>query len=420
MLLVFLPMTIWQAQKRNKVFIEAQQLRFRNEALAAELTMQRDAAEQANLSKTRFLAAASHDLRQPMQALSIFHELLAQEPQTLPGRDLLANARQSAEAMNALLDALLDISKLDANAITADCRPFPIQLLLDDMAREFMPIAKGKGIRLRVMPCSAVILSDRALLGQALRNLLSNAIRYTPSGRVLLGCRRSKGHLVISVFDTGIGIAEDQHKAIFGEFYQVGNQARDRQQGIGLGLAIVERVVHLLDHSLALRSAPGRGSCFAVSVPLATTGERAALSGPSAENAKAPSTPGGNRILVIDDEKAIRTGMSALLYGWGYEVTTAGSVAEALARTGSAEAAVDAVISDMGLPGPGNGIDAIVALRQRYGARLPALLVTGDTSPGALQAAKAANLIMLHKPIKPARLRAALAEVMATKLPEGS
>ena len=411
MLLVFLPMTIWQAQKRNRVFIEVQQLRFRNEALAREVTLQRDVAQQAYQTKARFLAAASHDLRQPMQALSIFHELLGSEPHSSRGAELLDSARQSADAMNMLLGALLDVSKLDANVIKTDCRPFPVRALLDEMAREFAPLASHKGLRLRIMPCSAVIRSDPTLLGQVLRNLLSNAIRYTPSGRVLVGCRRRGGELRIEVFDTGIGIAEDQHAAIFAEFYQVDNKARDRQQGIGLGLAIVERVARLLGHPLALRSVPERGSCFAVSVPLATASDEPAAAPTEAESAPATENLRGRRVLLVDDEEAIRTGMGALLQGWGCEVITAGSVTDALAST--RHATIDAVISDMGLPGTGNGIDAITILREHHGADLPALLVTGDTSQNALQAAGEAGLIMLHKPIKPARLRAALTTAIA-------
>lgn len=422
MLLVFVPMTIWQARKRNRVFIEAQQLRFRNERLARELTVQRDAAEQAYLTKARFLAAASHDLRQPMQALSIFHELLGEEIQGDDrGSKILANAQKAAEGMKTLLDALLDVSRLDANVITPDCRGFPVQVLLHQMESEFAPIAGQSGIRLRVMPCSACVNSDPALLGQVLRNLLANALRYTPSGRVLLGCRRRNGQLAIEVFDTGIGIAPDQHAAIFAEFYQIGNKARDRSQGLGLGLAIVERVVRLLGHTLVMRSEPGRGSCFSVCVPLTpATDGRPDAQLPEAEQAQIAGNLAGRRILMVDDEEAIRIGMCELLQGWGCEVTTAGSAAEALDRAAAGPAAIDAVISDMGLPGQGNGIDAIAALRHRYGSRLPALLITGDTSQAALQAAREAQLIMLHKPIKPARLRAALTKVITANLQEDS
>jgi signal transduction histidine kinase/ActR/RegA family two-component response regulator len=411
MLLIFLPITLGQARKRNRVFIEAQQLRFRNEALARELTTQRDVAEQAYRAKARFLAAASHDLRQPMQALAIFHDLLQQQPQSARGAELLANARQSSDAMNSLLGALLDISRLDANVVKPDRRAFVLKELIDGLEREFAPLAAQRGLHLRVRPCDAIVRSDPALLGRILRNLLSNAIRYTPSGRILLGCRRAGRQLQIGVFDTGIGIPADQHRAIFSEFYQIGNQARDRQQGIGLGLAIVERLTRLLDHPLTLRSAPGRGSSFAVTVPLAGSEAMPLVPAREAEPVQLHDRIGGHRILVIEDEAAIRDGLCALLEGWGCEVASAGSCAEALAL---ADAMPDAVISDMGLPGGQNGIAAIAALRARHGAALPALLVTGDTSQTALRAAMAAGLVMLHKPIKPARLRAALNTALAS------
>ena len=419
MLAIFIPMTLWQSHKRNRTFIEAQQLRFRNEALARELKVQRDAAEQAVLAKARLLAAASHDLRQPMQALSIFHELLRHELQA-SGRDsqLLANAEQSAAAMNTLLDALLNVSKLDADVITPELQPFPVRILLDDMAREFTPLADRKGLRLRIRPCAAAIVSDPLLLGQLLRNLLSNAIRYTPSGTVLVGCRKRRGQLAIAVWDTGIGIAATEHAAIFTEFYQADNKARDRQQGLGLGLAIVQRIERLLGHPLSLRSEPGRGSCFSVAVPLAT-GDETAAPVPGPERVEQPASLAGLHILVIDDDRAIRAGLDTLLQGWGSDVTTAASVADAVDRASTGDAAIDAVISDMNLPGQGNGIDAITALRERFGVGLPAILVTGDTSKAALQAATAANLIMLHKPIKPARLRAALDAALATSPGDG-
>jgi len=413
MLVIFVPMILWQGLKRNRVFIEAQQLRFRNEALATELTMQRDAAEQAYLAKARFLAAASHDLRQPMQALSIFHELLHNEAQTVRGSQHLANARQAAEAMNTLLETFLDVSKLDAKVIKPNRRAFPVQALLAEMEREFVPIAEQQGVRMHVRPCSAAVVSDPVLLGQVLRNLLANAIRYTPSGRVLIGCRRRQGQLAIEVLDTGIGIAAEEQTAVFGEFYQVGNKARDRKQGLGLGLAIVDRIVRMLDHALTLHSEVGRGSRFVVTVPLAAATDGPAHEPPDVELVREPGSLAGRRIAFIDDEEAIRSGMEKLLRGWGCEVVVAGSLAECLRRVEFGHAPIDALVTDMGLTEPDTGIGAIAAFRKLYDPDLPALLVTGDTSKAALQAAKAENLIMLHKPIKPARLRAALTEAIA-------
>ncbi|MBU1236815.1 MAG: response regulator [Gammaproteobacteria bacterium] len=418
MLAIFIPLTLWQGLKRNQVFIEAQQLRFRNEALANELAMQRDAAEQAYLGRSRFLAAASHDLRQPMQALSIFHELLRDEARTDRGSDLLANAQQAADAMAMLLDSLLDVSKLDAKVVKPDCQAFPVHSLLSEMEHEFAPVAERKGVRLDVRSCSADIVSDPVLLGQVLRNLIENAIRYTPSGRVLVGCRRRNGHLAIEVLDTGIGIAADKQAAIFGEFYQVDNKARDREQGLGLGLAIVDRITRLLDHPLTLRSEAGRGSCFVVTVPLAGATDSPASIPPEAEPARVPDSLAGRRMVVIDDEEAIRTGMEKLLGKWGCDVIVGGSVAECLRLVDFGQMSIDGLVSDMGLPEPDTGIRAIAAFRELYGQNLPALLVTGDTSRAALQAAEAENLIMLHKPIKPARLRAALTKALEPNPPD--
>lgn len=420
MLAIFVPMTLWQMQKRNQVFIEAQQLRFRNEALAKELTSQRDAAEQAYLTKARFLAAASHDLRQPMQALSIFHELLQNEAQTTRGSDLLANALHAADTMNMLLDTLLNISKLDAQIIKSNCHGFPVQTLFSEMECEFTSVAAQKGVRLGIRPSSAWVISDPVLLGQILRNLLANAIRYTPSGRVLIGCRRRKGQLSIEVMDTGIGIAAEDQTAIFGEFYQVDNKARDRNQGLGLGLAIVDRITRLLDHPLTLRSELGRGTSFAITVPLASPSDWPEHPPHEVDSIPVPGDLAGRRIVVIDDEQAIRSGMEKLLRGWGCEVLVASSFAEALNQVDSGQTPIDGLISDMGLPEPDNGISIIASFRALYGQHLPALLVTGDTSQAALQAAETASLIMLHKPIKPARLRAALTEAIRSSQPEAS
>lgn len=408
MLAIFLPMTLWLARKRNRVFIEAQQLRFRNAALASALTAQRDAAEQAYLAKARFLAAASHDLRQPMQALSIFHDLLRGEAQTVRGAGLLENAQQAADAMNMLLDTLLDISKLDAEVVKPDCHAFPVQTLLDEMEREFTPVAERHGLQLNVRSCSASVVSDPVLLGQVVRNLIENAIRYTPSGRVLVGCRRRSGQLAIEVLDTGIGIAADKQAAIFGEFYQVESNGRERKQGLGLGLAIVERISRLLDHQLTVHSAPGRGSRFVVEVPLAIGADEIPALPPEADLAREPGNLAGRRIVFIDDEESIRAGMEKLLRSWGCDVIVADSVAECLRLVDHGQVPIGGLISDMGLPDPDNGIAAVEAFRRLYGQNLPVLLVTGDTSKAALQAARARNLTMLHKPIKPARLRAAL------------
>jgi signal transduction histidine kinase/ActR/RegA family two-component response regulator len=410
MLVIFIPLIISLGRKRNRVFIEAQRMRFRNEALAAELLRQRDVAQQAREAKARFLAAASHDLRQPMQALAIFLDLLRQEQHSGKTVELLTLTQQAVDVMNSLLGTLLDISKLDAGVVRPNRRAFAVQDLLNDMEREFRPLAGRKGLQLRVAPCSATIESDPLLLSQILRNLVANAIRYTPSGAVLIGCRRSGDNLRIQVVDTGIGIPAHQQEAVFREFFQVGNKERNREHGLGLGLAIVERIVRLLEHDLSLSSQPGAGSCFAVTVP--RLDEAPPAPAPAVEPPHAADELVGRRVVVIDDEESILTGLGALLQAWGCEVVVADSGAAALEKIAAEAAVVDAVISDLALAAGETGIDAIAALRARCGANLPALLLTGDTTQGVLNAAKDAGLLMLHKPIRPARLRAALAALL--------
>ncbi len=406
MLAIFIPVTLSLGKKRNQAFLEAQRMRFRNEALAKELLRQRDVAEHAQVAKTRFLAAASHDLRQPMQAMSIFLELLRQQNHGGRTGELLTLTQQASDAMTTLLNALLDISKLDAGVIKPNRRGFAVQDLLDGMAHEFRPLAERKNLRLRVVPCSATVDSDPVLLGQIVRNMVANALRYTQSGGVLIGCRRGPGALRIEVLDTGIGIAVDQHNAIWGEFYQVGNKERNREQGLGLGLAIVDRIARLLDHPLALHSRPGAGSCFAVTVPRLDQVVLAQM--PLAEAPAVGDDLAGRQVVVVEDEASIRTGLQALLQHWGCQVIAAESIAAALKQIGAQLRPIDAVISDMALGGNETGIDAIAVLRARYGSNLPALLITGDTTQAILNAANEANLPMLHKPIRPARLRAAL------------
>ena len=408
MLFIFIPLTISMGRKRNRVFIEAQRMRFRNEALAVELLRQRDVAEQAQAAKGRFLAAASHDLRQPMQALSIFLELLQREKHTETTANLLGRTQQAANAMMTLLNALLDISRLDAGIVKANRRPLAAQELLDGMAQEFAPVAERQGLRLRVAPCSATIESDPVLLGQILRNLIANAIRYTPKGAILVGCRRRGEQILMGVWDTGVGIAADQHEAVFREFYQIGNKERKRENGLGLGLAIVDRIARLLEHPLSLRSPPGKGTCFLVGVPRRAHAPAAVP--PAAELSPADRLLAGRHIVLIEDDRAIQEGLRTLLEDWGCQVSAAASLVEAEEIIGDGIPA--AVVSDMALPGGTTGIGAIAALRRRYGPTLPALLVTGDTSQETLNAASTAGLLMLHKPIRPARLRAALSSLL--------
>ncbi|MGE5757456.1 MAG: hybrid sensor histidine kinase/response regulator [Sideroxydans sp.] len=406
MLLAFMAVAIALGNKKSRIFTEAQHLRFQNEFLAKELSRQHGLIEGASRSKSRFLAAASHDLRQPLAALMIFLELLESERQlSAKGKDNLEKAQQATSSLRTLLDALLDISKLDARAIKPDLRPISVQNLFNVLEKEFLPLAERKNIRLRFAACSALVKSDPTLLGQILRNLISNAVRYTRSGGILVGCRHRNGMLEIEVHDTGIGIAEDQLAKVFDEFYQVENQERDREQGLGLGLSIVDRATRLLGHTVTVRSRPGKGSSFGVAVPLIQTGEIEEQ--PASTHTHNAGELAGRLIAVIENEGSIRVGMQNLLQTWGCKVVVADSAAAMVEQLGTL-GEVDMVISDFGLRGPQNGIDAIAALRQSRGADLPALLFTGDISKETYMAARNAGMLILYKPANPETLREAI------------
>jgi signal transduction histidine kinase/CheY-like chemotaxis protein len=407
MLLIFIPVTLLLGKKKNRIFLQVQRLRFYNEALVNELSRQHGLLEAASKSKSRFLAAASHDLRQPMAALIIFLEQLEFEKQlSVSGKDVLEHAQQATTSLCNLLDGLLDISRLDGNAVKPRIRSFEIQEIFDVLAEEFRQVAEQKGIRLKFSPCSAVIKSDILLAQQILRNLISNALRYTPSGRVLVGCRHRNGMLDIEVHDTGIGIAEDQLARIFDEFYQVNNLERDRQQGLGLGLSIVDRAAKILGHPLRLTSKPGKGSTFAITVPLAKVAIENAQ--PASEPVEQPLDMAGRLIAFIENEGSIRVGIQSLLQTWGCRVVVADSAASMIKHLDKSGEIVQMVISDFGLKGSMNGVDAITAIRQRLGAELPALLFTGDTSKETQILARNAGLSILYKPAKAEALRKAI------------
>jgi signal transduction histidine kinase/CheY-like chemotaxis protein len=411
LMLIFLPMTLWQGARRHEVFINMVKLRLQNERLAKDLELQRDLVEQASAAKTRFLASASHDLRQPLSALTLFLELLHSDQQLAPrSRDILERAQQASDSLSSLLDALLDISKLDALITQPNRSVFAIQLLFRELESEFMQLAERQNIRLTFVQSSALVDSDPILLGQILRNLITNALRYTRQGRILVGCHRRNGQLNIEVHDTGIGIPADQQQAIFTEFYQVANKERDRQKGLGLGLAIVKRTAQLLAHEIGLRSTEGKGSCFFVTVPLAN--ESMNRYPPRPEPALPAFNAYGKLVVVIENEVEIRIAMHNLLQDWGCQVVSADSIEEAIPLLERIDTPISAILTDYGLAEDFNGIDAINALRQRYGAALPALIITGDTTRETYEAARQAQLPVLYKPVNTNVLRSTLGSIM--------
>lgn len=361
--------------------------------------------ELANRAKSRFLAAASHDLRQPMHALGLFVGQLSDMIQYPEARKIVDQVHASVEAMEQLLNALLDISKLDAGVLTPQLEDFPLATLLQRMENNFAAEARAKGLRLRVRPCHLAVRSDPLLLERIVMNLVSNAVRYTERGGVVVGCRRRGKRVRIDVWDSGIGIAEDKQREIFREFIQLGNQERDRSCGLGLGLAIVERLARLLDHRIDLASTPGRGSRFSIELPL---GDAQQAIREQRGPVPATNSLNGLFVVVVDDEALVRAGMEGVLHGWGCHVVSAGSGDEALALLGEHERTPDVLISDYRLRENETGIEVINRLRTHYASAIPAALISGDTAPERLREAKDSGYPLLHKPVSPAKLRALL------------
>jgi signal transduction histidine kinase/CheY-like chemotaxis protein len=395
--------------RANRSFEQLVSLRIRTEEMAADLQRQKDIAERANLAKSRFLAAASHDLRQPVHALGLFVGALRGVAIAPEGRRLIDQIEASIAAMHGLFNALLDISRLDAGVVAAQRRPFAIRSVLDRVCRDYAPEAEAKGVSLVWVDCAAVVDTDPALMDSILRNLVSNAVRYTDRGRILVGCRRSGTAISVQVWDTGAGIPQDQQAHVFQEFYQLGNPERDRAKGLGLGLAIVRRLTDLLGCELKLRSTPGEGSCFEVFIPLAT--EAASAEEPSPDDPQRALS--GRLIVVVDDEQPIREAMSGLLADWGHRVISASSGEEAIARLSTCPARPDLLICDYRLPGEENGVGVIKRLRSEYNEPIPAILITGDTAPSRLAEAEASGVLLLHKPVNNAKMRAAIFNLIA-------
>jgi signal transduction histidine kinase/CheY-like chemotaxis protein len=360
--------------------------------------------EEANNAKSRFIAAASHDLRQPLHALGLFVAQLHGKLRADERAKLVDRIEAALTAMNELFSALLDMSKLDAGATNLNVTVFPMAQLLAHAETTFAGAAMEKGLTFRVLPSDAWVRSDFILLEQAVFNLITNALRYTRHGGVLVGCRRRGGELRIEVWDTGVGIAADQHDKIFGEFYRLGEPDRDRRGGLGLGLAIVDRVCRLLDHPIAIKSIVGRGSVFAITVPTAPANKKAVEV--AVVRRPQPSIPNDKLVLVIDDDPLVREGMGGIFRKWGCRVVTATGDSDALKVATEQDKRPDLIISDYYLPNSRNGIDTIEWLRGQWSADIPAFLISGDTDPATLHEAKAKGFFLLHKPVNPMALRA--------------
>ncbi|WP_373503060.1 NahK/ErcS family hybrid sensor histidine kinase/response regulator, partial [Aestuariivirga sp.] len=375
--------------------------------LNAELADAKAEADAANLSKTRFIAAASHDILQPLNAARLFTSTLVERMKRSKDGELVRNVDSSLEAVEEILSALLDISRLDAGAMKAEVAPFRIDDILQALALEFGPAARKKGLRFTVVPCGLTLNSDRKLLRRVLQNFVSNAIKYTKEGRVLMGCRRHGNMLRIEVHDTGPGIPDSKREIIFQEFQRLHTDG-DGTSGLGLGLSIVERMAKVLEAPLTLRSAQGKGSTFAVDVPVTEAINPAVLK--KQRKVQPPALAGAFRVLVIDNERRIVEGMEVLLTGWGNTVHTAAGLDEALAVLAATEGKFDMILADYHLNNE-DGISVIRALRTRARRHIPAVLITADRTPAVADLAVAHDVHLLRKPVKPAALRAAMSHV---------
>jgi signal transduction histidine kinase/ActR/RegA family two-component response regulator len=361
-------------------------------------------AEAANRAKTRFLASASHDLRQPMHTLSLFSAALTMRPLDPASKQVAEHISTALQALGAQLDALLDVSKLDAGVVPVRRTSFPLSDFLGRFRDEYLPLATSRGLALTLRcPPDAICETDEALFGRILRNLLENAIKYTPSGSIGIEARLEGPKWQVSVQDTGIGIPPGEQQRVFEEFYQLGNPERDRSRGLGLGLSIVRRLCRLLAVDIAMASSPGAGTTFTLSVP---RGQVSTAPGVAEGRAPDGERLDGMTILVLDDEAQVRLGMQALLQALGCRVELAGSIAEAL---DCCEVVTpDLAVVDLRLRGDEDGIAAVEQLRRALPG-LPAIFVSGDTAPDRLKEAHAAGVPLLHKPVAAATLCDAIA-----------
>lgn len=371
-----------------------------------EARVRKEEAERANTAKSRVLAYASHDLRQPLHALELFVARLKEQPLEYATAKIVGHVDDAARALAALLDGLLDLPRLESGAIRPVFRAVPVAALWDRLQSEFAATAAANGLELRFRPSPLWLMTDPELLHRILLNLLGNAIRYTKRGGVFVACRRAGDRARIQVWDTGKGIASEYHEDVFKEFVRLGNHDGGPITGRGLGLSIVQRTAALLDHALSMRSVPGRGSCFGLEVPIA---EPVAATDPAAE---APGFTDGDSftgmtVLVVEDDPLARRALVDLLRSWHCGVIESSSAGEALQKLADG-CRPDLIASDLRLPNGQSGIELVARVRTILGHEVAAFIVSGDTSARTMEAARAARLVLLHKPVKAPRLRRAM------------
>ncbi len=372
-------------------------------AISKELEKTKHEAEQANVAKSRFLAVASHDLRQPLQSLTLLQALLARSVSGEKATALVDRFGDTIGAMTGMLNTLLDINQIEAGVVKAEFVTFPINELFNRLRDEFADHAHAQKLTLRVVPCSLHVHSDPRLLEQMVRNLLSNAFKYTKRGKILLGCRRRSGAISIEIWDTGIGIPEGELEAIFEEYHQLDNEARERSRGLGLGLTIVKRLLKLLDHRIHVRSRLGKGSVFAIE--LMVPADAANRPHDDAQHASAPlvaegAVRNGASILVIEDDPDVRDLVEQLLGSEGYRVMTAVDGHSALMLVSEGRIVPDLVLADFNLPNGMNGLQTAAKLRKTMRRQIPVIIMTGDISTKTMRDIDRQGCVQFNKPVK--------------------
>lgn len=405
LLIIYLVAITKIAKLTNKYIYDAIRLHFENTALIGDLRIEKEHAEEANRAKTRFLAAASHDLRQPLHALNLFSELLKRHATDNTQQEILDKVDCSLNSLNGMLDKLLDISRLDAGVLEKNIVNFNLRYLVLSLSNEFKNQCNDKGLELITQFSDCHVLSDPVLLEVILRNLLSNAIRYTNSGSVSLVCNQvnKSGEKLanIQVKDTGIGIKQENIEEIFSEYTQLNNPERDQSKGLGLGLAIVKRISELIGSEISIESSYGKGSVFSVTVPIG-------IEAPRAETAENNIDFNGLAVVIIDDDETILSAMADTLSIWGCNVLQAQTGDEAIMRIQENGFIPDVIISDYRLREGRNGASAIKDICELFDHEIAAYIITGDTAPERLREARASGYELLHKPLQPEKIRAAL------------
>ncbi|HXP95082.1 MAG TPA: chemotaxis protein CheB [Telmatospirillum sp.] len=373
-------------------------------------------AEMANVAKSRFLAAASHDLRQPLQTLALLQGLLAKAVVGEKAQKLVGRLDETLGAISGMLNTLLDINQIEAGTVRPEVVCFPIHDLLEQLGNEFSYHAQSQKLALRVVPCSLSVQSDPRLLEQMIRNLLSNALKYTERGKILLGCRRHKGHVSIEIWDTGVGIPEAELQAIFEEYHQLNNAARERSRGLGLGLSIVQRLGKLLDHRIRVNSHMGKGSVFAIEIAVPPSGTAARRTPMTDGEASAVPARAGT-ILIIEDDPELRALIELLLKDDGHQTATASDGIAALDLVARGEIRPDLILTDYNLPKGMNGLEVIAKLRETLRRETPVIILTGDISTGTLRDIALQNCVQLNKPVKLQELTQTVQHLLLTKPP---